>query len=151
MTKEEIRELVNSAETADLGFIDSMGMPQIRRVFCTCHKGVGRHLISTNTSSMHVQEILKNGNACLYFADSSKFQCVCLNGQAVFHQEPFYREMLWHEGDEMYYPKGVTDEDYCVIEFIAQKGRTYADLGADNITQEMLEDWDSGADWIGPA
>lgn len=151
MTKEEIKALVNNAETADLGFIDSEGMPQVRRVFCTCHKGVGRHLISTNTSSMHVQELLKNDSACLYFADSSQFYGLCLTGRAVFHQEPFYREKLWHEGDEIYYPEGVTDEDYCVLEFIARKGRFYGNLGTGDITREMLEEWDDGAEWAGPA
>lgn len=44
--------------------------------------GIGNHLISTNTSSSHVQSLLKNGNACLYFSDPAKFETLCLSGRA---------------------------------------------------------------------
>lgn len=27
------------------------------------------------------------------------------------------KQMIWHEGNTMYYPKGVTDPDYCVVKF----------------------------------
>lgn len=32
---QELRELVYASEFADIGFVDSMGIPGIRRVFCT--------------------------------------------------------------------------------------------------------------------
>jgi len=54
MTLEEISRLINDSMFANIGFIDVDGNPGIRKVFCTWHKGVGTHLISTNTSSMHV-------------------------------------------------------------------------------------------------
>ena len=50
MTIEEINKLIADSMFADIGFIDANGSPSIRRVFCTWHKGVGKHLISTNTS-----------------------------------------------------------------------------------------------------
>ena len=89
MTKDEIMELVNKSLFADLGFIDSDGNPAIRRVFCTWHKGLGTHLISTNTSSMHIQNILKCSNTCLYFENSESFEGVCFTGKAVVHFESF--------------------------------------------------------------
>jgi general stress protein 26 len=36
--------------------------------------------------------------------------------------------MIWQEGDTMYYPKGVADPDYCVLKFVAQSGRYYANF-----------------------
>jgi general stress protein 26 len=36
------------------------------------------------------------------------------------------KEMIWRLGDTVYYPKGVTGPDYCVLKFTAQKGRYYA-------------------------
>lgn len=137
---QELRELVYSSGFADIGFIDSTGNPGIRRVFCTWHKGLKAHLISTNTSSQHVQELTKNGKACLYFEDSQKFKGLCLTGRAVIHHEPEYKELLWNEGDEKYYAKGVTDEDYCIIEFIADSGRYYMCLSKGDLTAEELED-----------
>ncbi|GBE00003.1 hypothetical protein BMS3Abin07_02049 [bacterium BMS3Abin07] len=38
------------------------------------------------------------------------------------------KEMIWNDGDEMYYPKGVTDPDYCVLKFTAQNGRYYSNF-----------------------
>ncbi len=69
MIMQKIAELVNNSMTAELGFIEDNGMPSIRKVFCTWHKGLGAHLISTNTSSVHVQKLLENDKACLYFSD----------------------------------------------------------------------------------
>jgi len=39
---------------------------------------------------------------------------------------------LWREGDEIYYPKGVDDEDYCVLRFTAETVNYYHGLG--NVT-----------------
>ena len=83
MTKDEMMNLINRSLFATIGYTDEMGRQNVRRVFCVWHKGLGRHLISTNTSSAHVQTLRKNGNACLYFSDDSTFEGLCL-------------EMLWY-------------------------------------------------------
>ena len=36
--------------------------------------------------------------------------------------------MIWKKGDTMFYKKGVTDPDYCVLKFTATSGRYYCDL-----------------------
>ena len=40
-------------------------------------------------------------------------------------QDEASKEMIWKNGDEMYYPKGVADPDYCVLKFTAHNGRYY--------------------------
>lgn len=67
---------------------------------------------------------------------------VCLNGKAIVHFEKEYRELLWHDGDEKYYPKGVDDEDYCVIEFVADSGRYYRYDGKGDLFSEEISDYD---------
>jgi general stress protein 26 len=42
------------------------------------------------------------------------------------------KEMIWREGDAMYYPGGVTDPDYCVLKFTAVKGRYYANFKSED-------------------
>lgn len=147
MTNQEIMNLVNGSMFANLGFIDQDGKPAIRRVYCTWHKGLGAHLISTNTSSMHVKCLQERSDACLYFENSKRFEGVCFTGRAIVHFEPEYREMLWTPGDEKYYPKGVEDEDYCVLEFVAEKGRYYRFDGIGDLSQEKLAVFDEGAVW----
>ncbi len=145
MTIKEIDRLITDSMFADIGFIDSNGNPGIRRVFCTWHRGVGRHLISTNTSSMHVQALLRNPAACLYFENSETFEGVCFQGQAVVHFDKEMKELCWKDGDEQYYPKGPADEDYCIIEFIAESGRYYRYDGIGNITKREMDQYDQHA------
>lgn len=142
LTIEEVSKMIFEQQFANLGFMDNNNIPSIRRVFCTWHQGIGRHLISTNTSSLHVQELLKKPQASLYFADSETFEGVCLSGEVKVHFEHEYKAMLWHEGDEKYYPNGVDDDDYCIIEFVASEGRFYRYDGIGNITLNEIMQFD---------
>lgn len=42
------------------------------------------------------------------------------------------KEMIWKKGDTMYYSKGVTDPDYCVLCFTATKGRFYSSFKSES-------------------
>ena len=139
MTTDELLHLVNRSLFATLGYTDELNRPNVRRVFCVWHKGLGRHLISTNTSSAHVKSLRKNGKACLYFSDDSTFEGLCLFGKTVLHFEREYRELLWNEGDEKYYPNGVEDDDYCILEFIAESGRFYRYDGKGELSSSEIE------------
>ena len=145
MTLAEMNHLIIGSETACLGFTDEEGRPEIRRVFSTWHKGIGTHFISTNNSSEHVQKLLHNSAACLYFDNCKKFEGICLTGTAVVHFDHIYKSKLWNEGDEKYYPAGVDDEDYCVIEFIARTGRFYRYDGKGDISGAEIKNNDINA------
>ena len=110
-------------------------------------KGIGRHLISTNTSSEHVKGLMNNNNACLYFSDDRTFEGLCLFGKFVVHFEKEYKKLLWNEGDEKYYPKGIDDKDYCVLEFVTDSGRFYRYDGKGDISSEELLSFDEGKEF----
>ena len=46
------------------------------------------------------------------------------------------KEMIWQEGDTIYYSKGVTDPDYCVLKFTAKEGRFYSNFKSENFKIE---------------
>ena len=144
MTNDELFALVNRSLFAVLGYTDTEGRPNVRKVFCVWHKGLGRHLISTNTSSSHVQSLLQNGSACMYFSDDRTFEGLCLYGHAEVHFDRTYKALLWNDGDEKYYPKGIEDEDYCVIEFAADAGRFYRFDGKGDLTGSGIAEYDAG-------
>lgn len=147
MTENEIMNLVNRSLFATIGYTDEQGRQNVRRVFCVWHKGIGRHLISTNTSSSHVQSLMNNPNVCLYFSDDSTFEGICLYGKAVIHQDREYKQLLWNEGDEKYYPKGIDDEDYCILEIIADSARYYRFDGKGELSKTQIEALDSGKEF----
>lgn len=142
MIKQEIQRLINNSLFASLGYVDLEGKPSIRKVFCTWHKGLGRHLISTNLSSGHVKALQENNIACLYFDDTENFKAICLYGKVIVHAEETYKRLLWSEGDEQYYPGGIDDEDYCVLEFIVESARYYASDSSGDILQSELMEFD---------
>lgn len=148
MTKQELMSLINRSLFATIGYVDEDGKQNVRRVFCVWHKGLGRHLISTNTSSEHIKSLMKNDNACIYFSDDKTFEGLCLYGKFVIHFEKEYKQLLWNDGDEKYYPKGVEDEDYCILEFIAESGRYYRYDGKGDISLEELQLFDAGKEYI---
>ena len=84
MTHDEIMSLINRSLFAEIGYTDEKGRQNIRKTFCVWHKGLGGHLISTNTSSSHIKTLLKNENVCIYFSDDNAFEGVCLYGKRLF-------------------------------------------------------------------
>ena len=48
------------------------------------------------------------------------------------------KALIWNEGDEKYYPNGVDDEDYCVLEFQTDHGRYYRYGGIGDISANEL-------------
>ena len=46
------------------------------------------------------------------------------------------KNMIWRKGDTMFYKGGVTDPDYCVLNFAAESGRYYCDLKTESFRIE---------------
>ena len=62
-------------------------------------------------------------------ADGNKnADCMMLRGTMKVLTDAKSKEMIWREGDEQYYPGGVTDPNYCVLKFTTTDGRFYSDF-----------------------
>ena len=81
---------------------------------------------------MRVKQYTNNPKACIYFFDNKLFKGVMLRGTMEVLQDSKSKEMIWRNGDEMYYPKGMTDPDYCVLKFTSQDGRYYHNFKSEN-------------------
>lgn len=100
--------------------------------------GLKEFYFSTNTSSMRVKQYLKNSNACIYFYHKGliKYTGVMLKGNMEVFTDQETKNKIWKTGDIMFYKKGVTDPDYCVLKFTATSGRYYCDLKTENFDIE---------------
>jgi general stress protein 26 len=96
-------------------------------------EGLSAFYFTTNTSSMRVKHYRANDRACIYFFDRRYFRGVMLLGRMEVLTDMKSREMIWREGDTMYYPEGVTDPDYCVLKFTARKMRMYRNFGSETV------------------
>lgn len=132
-----IGNLIDKQGVSFISSLDDEGFPNAKAMLPPRKRvGIKTFYFTTNTSSMRVKQFRSNPKACIYFCDKRFFRGVMLKGTMEVLEDAASKEMIWQEGDTMYYPKGVTDPDYCVLKFIAQTGRYYANFSSENFMIE---------------
>lgn len=130
MMKKPEQTIGNLIEKQSVSFIASIsedGFPNMKAMLPPRKRtGIKEFWFTTNTSSMRVSQYRKNPNASIYFYDKRFFRGVMLTGTMEVLEDEDTKQMIWREGDTMYYPQGVTDPDYCVLKFTAVDGRYYS-------------------------
>lgn len=126
--KSEIYGLLETSKNAFVSSIDSTGHPNTKAMFALQHEGIGTHFFSTNFSAQRTQQFLANQNACIYFCHEGEFKGLMLIGEMEVCTDRAHKAMLWRQGFEVYYPKGIDDDDYCVLKFTAYQGNYYHGL-----------------------
>lgn len=128
-----IGNIIDKASVSIIGSIDEEGFPNTKAMLPPRKReGIKFIFFTTNTSSLRVKQYFKNPKACVYFFDKRFFKGVMLKGIMEVLRDNKSKKMIWRDGDEMYYPKGVTDPDYCVLKFTAQNGRYYSNFKSEN-------------------
>jgi general stress protein 26 len=125
-TRDQIMALVDKAESVIVNSVDENGYPNAKAMFKLVHGGLKTFWLSTNTSSMRVQQFMKNSKASLYFL--GQYRGLMLIGEMEVCRDRSSREKLWSDGCEKYYPLGVDDPDYSVLKFTALIGNYYFNL-----------------------
>lgn len=134
-SEKTIGNLIDKQNVAFISSVDSEGFPNNKAMLPPRKReGIKEFYFSTNTSSMRVEQYRTNPKACIYFCDKRFFRGVMLKGTMEVLEDSKSKEMIWQEGDTMYYPKGVTDPDYCVLRFTAQSGRFYSKFKSEDFT-----------------
>ena len=130
MIKEKIFEFIQKQKVAFIASVDDEGFPTIKAMLAPRKVEGNCFYFSTNTSSMRVGQYLKNPKASIYFYNKGRFKYegVMLTGTMAVLQDDGIKREIWRTGDTMFYKKGVTDPDYCVLKFTAARGRHYCDL-----------------------
>ena len=118
--------IVEKSSKAIIGSVDAEGYPNIKAMLSPRERrGIKVLYFSTNTSSRRVSQFLANPKASVYFYDARFFRGVMFRGRMEVLHDSRYKELIWREGDTLYYKLGVTDPDYCVLRFTADNGRLY--------------------------
>lgn len=123
--KQAIETLRRESDTAYLACVDANGYPQTRAMLVLEHESLRTQFFSTNTSSGKVGFLQNNPKASMYYCRPGDFKGALFIGKVEICTDQPTKDFLWREGFERYYPKGVTDPDYCVLKFTADKGAYY--------------------------
>lgn len=128
-----IGNLADGVNTSLISSVDADGYPNTKAMLPPRKRDGIRHFyFTTNTSSMRVKQYHADPRACVYFFDRRFFRGVMLKGTMKVLRDARSRKMIWRDGDELYYPKGVTDPDYCVLKFTAERGRYYCNFRSED-------------------
>lgn len=84
---------------------------------------------------MRVRQYRENPNASIYFYHKGliKYEGLMLVGKMEVLTDQETKNAIWRRGDSLFYKRGVTDPDYCVLKFTATRGRYYCDLKTEDI------------------
>lgn len=132
-----IGKLIDNQKVAFIASVDEEGFPNMKAMLPPRKReGIRSFYFTTNTSSMRVRQFLKDNRSCIYFCDRRFFRGVMLRGTMEVLTDSVHKELIWQEGDTLYYKEGVTDPDYCVLKFTATSGRYYSSFKSENFTVE---------------
>ncbi|MBP5633414.1 pyridoxamine 5'-phosphate oxidase family protein [Candidatus Saccharibacteria bacterium] len=126
-----IEKFISRQKVSFVCSIDDGGFPNVKAMLRPRKRnGLKEFYFSTNTSSMRVAQYKKNPKASIYFYHKGliKYVGVMLTGKMEVLTDQDTKNAIWKRGDTMFYKKGVTDPDYCVLKFTAKAGRYYCDL-----------------------
>ena len=132
-----IGNMIDKISISIISSVDEVGFPNTKAMLPPRKReGIKHFYFTTNTSSMRVGQYNNNDKACIYFFDKRFYRGVMLKGTMKVLEDEKSKEMIWQDGDEMYYSKGVSDPDYCVLKFTAQNGRYYSNFKSENFEIE---------------
>ena len=131
MDLSKIENFVKKQKVSFIGSVDENGYPNMKAMLRSRKiNGLKGFFFSTNTSSLRVKQFQNNPNASIYFYHKGliKYTGVMLVGKMEVLTDQETKDMIWRKGDTMFYKKGVTAPDYCVLKFTVESGRYYCDL-----------------------
>ena len=137
MKPEKIEKFIDHQKVSFICSIDGEKYPNVKAMLKPRKRvGLKEFYFSTNTSSMRVSQYKKNPNASIYFYHKGliKYVGVMLKGKMTVLTDQETKNMIWRRGDTMFYKKGVTDPDYCVLKFAATSVRYYCDLKTEDFS-----------------
>lgn len=128
-----VGNIIDKNKICYISSIDEAGFPNTKAMLKPRKRnGIKEIYFSTNTSSMKVQSFKNNPKACVYFCDSRFFRGLMLKGTIEVIEEQVIKDMIWKVGDTMYYSKGKTDPDYCVLKLTVISGRYYSSFKSED-------------------
>lgn len=130
-----IGKMADKARLVYVRYIDVDGFPVTKAMLAPRERtGIREFWLTTNTSSNKVACLRRNPKSSLYFVDARFYRGFSLEGTMEVLEDPATKKRIWHAGDTVYYPKGVTDPGYCVLHFVADHGRAYGNFKNEDFT-----------------
>ena len=143
MDSKKLERFIDRQKVSFVCSLDSEGFPNVKAMLKPRKRvGLKTFYFSTNTSSMRVRQYQTDPKASIYFYHKGiiKYEGLMLVGRMEVLTDQAVKSEMWRPGDSLFYKKGVTDPDYCVLKFTAVRGRYYCDLKTENIDESLFSE-----------
>ncbi|MCL1796166.1 MAG: pyridoxamine 5'-phosphate oxidase family protein [Clostridia bacterium] len=128
--KKDILSLLNSSRNAIVCSVDDQGVPAAKAMYIHTNNEPGVYWFSTNTSSVRVGHFRQRPQSSVYIYSSSGLNTrgLLITGTMEICQDDQTKKAFWKPTDRIYYPKGPTDPDYCMLRFTPNQCNYYHNL-----------------------
>lgn len=136
MNLKKIEKFIDRQGISFICSVDGENYPNVRAMLKPRKRiGLKTFYFSTNTSSAKVQQYRDNPKASIYFYHKGliKYVGLMFKGTMEVLTDQETKNLIWRPGDIIYYKKGMTDPDYCVLKFTATSATYYCDLKTEKI------------------
>lgn len=121
---QKVEKLICKQQVAFLTSVDEYGFPNTKALLIPKKVAQLKGLyFRTNLDSEKVSHFKRSSKACVYIYDNETFENAMLKGLVEVLEDITHKELLWEAGDEVFYPLGVSDPNYCVLKFHFLTGR----------------------------
>lgn len=131
------QQVMRESEAAYFTTLDDDGAPCTRAVFNLRREGqfpAYREIyaaaddpllvhVSTNTSSEKVRQLRREPRVSMYYCVPGTFHGVMLSGEVAEVGDEAVKDRFWQPGWEIYYPQGMRDPDYTILEMRPARAR----------------------------
>jgi general stress protein 26 len=124
-------------ECADitLASVNENGYPRICAMGRAKFEGVRKIWFATGLTGTKVRHFNENPKASVCFWKGC--DSVTLTGKAAVRTDRQIREELWIDASIKYFPGGIDDPNYCIVEFTAEEGTFWID--GEFVTMEVSD------------
>lgn len=135
MTKDGIYEFISRQKTSFISSVDEEGFPWTRALIAPRKIDGNDIYFSTYTSSNKVKQFQNNSKACLYFYEKPRprWQGVMIKGNMQVLTDQATKDKFWRDSDKMFFRKGKTDPNYCVLKFTGVEAEYFISFKTEKI------------------
>jgi general stress protein 26 len=125
--KERALKVANK-RIAFVGSVNENNVPNIKAMSVAKHHGLEIFYFISSHSAVKTEHYKRNFNACLYFNDGLLYKELVLEGIMKIFNDIDIKKSIWKSNYKSAFKNGgIDDPDYCVLKFIAKKGRYHTE------------------------
>lgn len=128
---QKAEEIMRNAEVAYIAKIDDNGYPRVSAISSIQTDGMKKVWFSTGLRSGKVKYFKQNNRAsvCYHVGGNN----ITLIGEIEILTTPELKKQLWKDWFINHFPGGITDPNYCILEFTTREAVLWIDNQQKNI------------------